>query len=75
MVFEPKSTPLVQSPNATQNPMFKPVPVDISGLDLSGSVPAFSEITGTVAGLTGSNLQAILVDIATRIAALETPTP
>ena len=71
MVFEPKSTPLVQSPNATQNPMFKPVPVDISG----GSVPAFSEITGTVAGLTGSDLQTILVDIATRIAALETPTP
>lgn len=34
---------------------------------------AFTALTGTVAGVTGANLQLILNDIATRLAAVETP--
>lgn len=49
------------------------VPIDLYGVEGAGSVPAFSEITGSVSGVSGANLQAILEDLATRLAAVETP--
>lgn len=33
----------------------------------------FTALTGTVSGITGANLQAMLQDISTRLAAVETP--
>lgn len=48
------------------------IPISLFGAD-SGGVPAFSELTGTVSGVTGANLQAILESLATRLAAVETP--
>lgn len=48
------------------------IPVSISGP--VGDDPGFSDISGSVDGVTGSNLQAILEDIATRLEALE-PAP
>lgn len=47
------------------------VPVSIYGP--AGETPDFSDLTGEVEGVTGANLQAILEDIATRLAALKTP--
>lgn len=49
-----------------------PQPVVIYDLP-GGTAPAFTAITGSVAGVSGANLQAILNDIATRLAAVETP--
>lgn len=51
---------------------FKPEPVEIYGLPEAGA-GSFSDIEGTVSGVDGANLQAILEDIATRLAAVETP--
>lgn len=45
------------------------IPVTISGM--AGTVPSFSEIEGSVAGATGTDLQAILEDLVTRIEELE----
>lgn len=36
-------------------------------------IPTFSELTGSVVGAAGANLQAILEDIVTRLEAVETP--
>lgn len=47
------------------------IPVTISGP--AGEVPAFSGIAGEVSGVAGTDLQAILEDIASRLAAVETP--
>lgn len=47
------------------------IPVTISGP--TGEVPAFSGIAGAVSGVAGTDLQAILEDIATRLAAVEAP--
>lgn len=47
------------------------IPVTISGP--AGSTPAFSEIPGSVSDVAGANLQAILEDLASRLADVETP--
>ena len=47
------------------------IPVTINGP--AGEVPAFSGIAGAVSGVAGTDLQAILEDIATRLAAVEAP--
>lgn len=47
------------------------VPVTVAGP--AGEVPAFSGIAGAVSGVAGTDLQAILEDIASRLAAVETP--
>lgn len=47
------------------------IPIDLYGA--SSDAPTFSELAGTVSGVTGANLQAILEDLATRLAAVETP--
>lgn len=47
------------------------IPVTIAGLE--SSTPEFSDLQGSVAGVTGSDLQAILNSLASRIAAVETP--
>lgn len=47
------------------------IPISLYGVE-SSSV-SFSEIEGTVSGVTGANLQAILNSIASRLAAVENP--
>lgn len=47
------------------------IPVTIAGP--AGEVPAFSGIAGAVTGVAGTDLQAILEDIASRLAVVETP--
>lgn len=46
------------------------IPISLYGAG-SGTAPAFSAIPGTVAGATGSDLQAILNALTARIVALE----
>lgn len=48
------------------------VPINIYGVP-AGQVPTFAQIPGTVSGITGADLQAILEDISTRLAAVEAP--
>lgn len=46
-------------------------PVEIYDLPTGGGAPTFAELPGTVSGVTGAHLQAILNAIATRVKALE----
>lgn len=49
-----------------------PEPVEIYGLPTGdGGTPSFSELTGSVSDASGANLQAILEDLASRLAAVE----
>lgn len=50
-------------------------PVEIYDLTGGGGAPEFSELAGSVPGVTGADLQAILNALATRVKALEDATP
>lgn len=65
----------VAPPVVNPQPNLEPEPVIIYGLPDApvGPAPTFAEIPGTVAGVQGAHLQAVLNDIATRLAAVETP--
>jgi len=71
----PKPFPIefVDDPDYPQDPKLKPFPVYATNEAPAPApeVPTFSEIDGTVPDATGTNLQEILNDIASRLAALE----
>jgi len=68
MAYDPLPLDPTEAP-ASANAYFRAVPV--SGVDGGDTTPTFTDLAGSVGGISGANLQAILEDIATRLAAAE----
>lgn len=61
------------TPAAAGTPSIRAIGTTATTAAAGNHTHAFTALTGTVSGITGANLQAMLQDISTRLAAVETP--